>query len=142
MIGIVVAIAAGCTAPPSGDPTPSAGSSAGAVSPTLDDCLTFVLDRNHGRCVDTLELEGATYQVMCVAVPPFMLDAAVPARWGRSAVRAIAAVPTAHAVAVTADDEECGTFALAVGTGVELETRDLIVEEMQAAADLPPDLER
>lgn len=140
-IGIVVAIAAACTAAPAGDPTPSAGSSAVGVSPTLD-CPTFVLDRNDGRCLDTLELEGVTYRVMCVAVPPFMLDVAVPARWGGSAVRAIVAVPTAHAVAVTADDERCGTFALAVASGVGLETRDLIVDEIRAAAELPPDLEK
>ncbi|HSL11147.1 MAG TPA: hypothetical protein VLA82_07515 [Actinomycetota bacterium] len=98
--------------------------------------------RHGGACVDTFVLDDATYRVTCVAVPAFMLDVPVRARWGRAAVRAIVAVPAAHAVAVTADDETCGAFALARRADLPRETADAIADEMARAAELPPDLEK
>jgi hypothetical protein len=111
-----------------------------ATDVSTSPCPTFVLARNDGTCVDTFRFGSATYRVACIEVPELLLDVPVEARWGRGAVRAIAAVPTAHAVAVTADDATCGEFALAVRADLPGATVDAIAGEMERAASLPPDL--
>jgi hypothetical protein len=128
-------LAASCTgaATETGSPQPS---SPGA------NCPAFVLERHEGRCVDRFELAGYTYRVECVAVPELLIDVPLDARWGRRTVHAIAAVPFAHAAAVTAGDERCGTFALALRMDLSAETRAAIVDEVEDAASLPPDLEK
>ena len=119
---------------PSGSPRPS--------SPAAADCPAFVLERHDGRCVDEFSVAGHPYRVRCVAVPEVLIDVPLDARWGRRTVHAIAAVPSAHAAAVTAGDERCGTYALALRTDLSIDTREAIVEEVEDAASLPPDLEK
>ena len=134
---VAAVVVASCT----GD-APSPPSPAPSADPSTAGCPSFVLERNGGACVDTFDLEGATYRVDCVPVPELLLDVTVPVRWGRAAVRAIAAVPAAHAVAVTGSGDACGTHALALRTDLPPETASAIVEEVERAASLPPDLEK
>ena len=135
-MAIPVLVAVSCT---TGEPssTPPTSSS----TPLGGTCPAFVLERNGGACVDTLHLDGSTYRVACVAVPEVLLDITLPVRWGRSPVRAITAVPVLHAVAVTGTGDGCGDHALALRTDLSGETASAIVEEVEAAASLPPDLE-
>lgn len=128
--------ASSCTGEPAPPPVGTSVSAPGSMSA----CLAFVLDRNGGACVDTLELDGSTYRVRCVAVPEVLLDVAVPARWGRSAVRTIAAVPASQALAVTGTGDRCGSHPLALRTDLSEDTAAAIVEEVEQAASLPPDL--
>jgi hypothetical protein len=135
---VIGVVAAACTR----DGGPSSPTSATSVaSPT--GCPAFVLDRNDGACADTFEFDGATYRVACVAVPDILLDVPLDARWGGGAVRAIAAVPAAHAAAVAADDEQrCGTFAVGFREDLPDAVAEAIVDELERAASLPPDLEK
>ena len=115
------------------------------LSPATDagaTCPAFILDRHDGACVDSFGFAARTYRVACVEVPAVLVDVAVDARWGRRPVHAIAAVPSAQALAVVAEDERCGTFSLAVASDISTETRTAIVDEVERAAMLPPDLER
>lgn len=139
---ILVTFSAACVAPdPDPGPSPTDGTTPGtpsaAVSPS---CPDFVLDRNDGECIDRIELEGRTFVVGCTSVPEVLIDVPLPARWGRAAVRAIAAVPSEWAVAVRADDGSCGAYALAMRDDLSPGTRDGIVDELERAGDLPPDL--
>jgi hypothetical protein len=135
LLGAVLA-ASSCTGEPA--PPPVGTSAPGSTAA----CLPFVLDRNGGTCVDTLELDGSTYRVQCVAVPEVLLDVPVPARWGRSAVRTIAAVPATQALAVTGTGDRCGSHPLALRTDLSEDTAAAIIEEVERGASLPPDLEK
>ena len=136
VVAVVAAVTAGCT---------GGGGTAGTSAPpasgpsSASSCPSFVLDRSGGECLDTFELGGELYRVACAPVPEILLDVPVGARWGRAAVRAVAAVPSAHAVA--ADDPECGDFALALRDDLPDEVAADIVHEVERAASLPPDLE-
>lgn len=133
---LVLALASACTGGGGPAETPH------ATSPSSDaTCPAFVLDRNGGECVDTFDLSGEAYRVTCQEVPEMLLDVAVDARWGHGPVRAIAAVPSVQAVAVSADDDECGAFALAVRDDLPQDTKASIAHEVEAAASLPPDLD-
>jgi len=129
---------AGCTS----DREPSPPERDRARSPSASPCPSFVLTRNDGECRDTFELDRETFRVTCVAVPEILLDVAVPSRWGGGAVRAIAAVPAAHGVAVPADDPTCGAYALALRADLPADVADAVVGEVERAAALPPDLEK
>ncbi len=136
---VIGVLATSCTA----DDGPPAATTSPATAATSSGCPQFVLDRNDGVCVDTFELGGATYRVACVAVPEVLLDVPLDARWGGGAVRAIAAVPVAHAAAVTADDDQrCGAFAVGLRKDLPGDVAEAIVDELERAASLPPDLEK
>ena len=134
---VAVVVAASCTGDAPAPPSPAPSS-----VPTAAGCPSFVLERNDGECLDTFDLDDATYRVACVAVPELLLDVTVPVRWGGAAVRAIAAVPATHAVAVTGSGDGCGAHALALRTGLPPELATAIVEEVERAGSLPPDLEK
>lgn len=125
-------VAASCTR---AEPAASAPPSVSAET----ECPSFVLERYDGRCVDELNLAANTYRVACVPVPDVLIDVRLDARWGRRPVRAIAAVPAVHAVAVTADGGRCGAYALALRTDLSDETRQAILREVERAASLPLD---
>jgi hypothetical protein len=136
VIGVLATACTGDDEPPA--PTPSA-----ATAATSSGCPQFVLDRNDGVCADTFELGGATYRLACVSVPEVLLDVPLDARWGGGAVRAIAAVPAAHAAAVTADDDQrCGALAVGLREDLSDDVADAIVDELERATSLPPDLEK
>jgi hypothetical protein len=136
---VIGVLATACT----GDDEPPAAPTSAASVATSSACPRFVLDRNDGVCADTFELAGATYRVACVSVPEVLLDVPLDARWGGGAVRAIAAVPAAHAAAVTADDEQgCGAFAVALRTDLPDDVAEAIADELERAASLPPDLQK
>lgn len=140
--GVLATLVAACVAADPGlRPSRSDESTLGNPSPGVSpSCPGFVLDRNDGECADRVELDGRTYVLGCTTVPEILIDVPLPARWGGAAVRAIAAVPSAWAVAVRAEDESCGTYALAMRDDLSPGTRNGIVEELERAADLPPDL--
>lgn len=141
--GLLATLVAACIAadPDPGEPSRSNGAAPVNPSPGVSpSCPGFVLDRNDGKCVDRVELDGRTYVVGCTTVPDILIDVPLPARWGRAAVRAIAAVPSVWAVAVRAEDASCGAYTLAMRDDLSRATRDGIVEELERAADLPPDL--
>jgi hypothetical protein len=133
----IAIIATTCTGPGTDPSDPER-----PTSPAGADCPAFVLERHGGRCVDALRVAESSYRVRCIAVPEVLIDVPLVARWGRRTVHAIAAVPSAHAVAVTAGDERCGTHALALRTDLSVGTQDAIIEEVEAAGSLPPALEK
>jgi hypothetical protein len=139
LVAVVAAVAAGCTGGGEAADTPS---HSGPGSSSTNACPAFVLERHGGNCVDTFELGGHVYRVACAPVPEILLDVPLGARWGRAVVRAVAAVPPAHAVAVTANDGGCGDFALALRNDLPEEVAAAIVHEVERAASLPPDLEK
>jgi hypothetical protein len=141
VLAIAAVIGVLSTACTGDDEPPATTSTARAVSPS--GCPAFVLDRNDGVCADTFELGGATYRVACVSVPEVLLDVPLDARWGGGVVRAIAAVPVAHAAAVAADDDRrCGAFAVGLREDLSGDVAEAIVDELERAASLPPDLEK
>jgi hypothetical protein len=89
---------------------------------------------------DPIEVGALRFDRVCITVPPFMLDVALGARWGGAKVRAIAAVPAVHAVAVMSPDpDDCGEWSLALRTDLSPSVRTGIENELRAAASLPPD---
>jgi len=152
-VGAVVAAGA-CTGSAGG---PSSSSGTGASS-NGEDCLAFVEQRNGGDCIPSFELDGHRYVVVCTPVPETMLDVTLPATWGNTDVRAIVAVPSVQGVAVAANDEAkdgtdgatdsatdsegCGRHALALRADLDERIGMEIVAELEAAASLPPDLEK
>jgi hypothetical protein len=136
----VTLLGAACTA--GGEPPSAATAPPSDATAKPNACPAFVLERNDGACVDSFDHDGATYQVRCVVVPDVLIDVPVAARWGRGAVRAIAAIPVVHAVAVTGIGDECGAYPLALRDGLSHETAEAIVAELERAATLPPDLEK
>jgi hypothetical protein len=133
----IAIIATTCTGPGTDPSDPGR-----PTSPAVAACPAFVLERHGGRCVDELQIAESSYRVRCIAVPEVLIDVPLDARWGRRTVHAVAAVPSAHAVAVTAGDERCGTYALALRTDLSAATQDAIIEEVEDAASLPPDLQK
>lgn len=91
-------------------------------------------------CDQPIEVEGAVFDPVCIPVPRFLLDVSLGARWGGAKVRAIAAVPAAHAVAVKSPEPDaCGEWSLAVRTDLSPDVRVGIEQEVRDAESLPPD---